>query len=377
MSANTLITELNKLSEEFKSAIARSDEAAEKRLNDAIADVEAKLRSDAADANRPSAGATNDEAEFKSFCEYLRTRDVKSMSAGSATDGGVTVPKQLHGQIQGYLYDQSVMRQLSTVVSTSTPDYNFPVQTGGAGAEWTGETNARNTTDTPKIENVKPPVGELTARALITQTLLEDSYYPLQPWLVSNLGEKFIEATGSAFVNGTGTNQPKGLLSYATSAVTDKVGTRPFGTFQHVASGTSAALGDVEKLMDLTMAVKAGFRAGSAFVMTKASLNFYRKQKDTTGQYIWQPSIQAGVPSTLLGYPVYEDENFAEAGTAGGLAVAFGNFKAGYVIVDRVSMTVKVDDITFDPYYAIKARTRVGGAALDTNAIKFLKLSAS
>ena len=376
MSAN-LIAELSKLNNEFKSAIERTDTTATERLNAAIEGVEAKLREFEAGSNRISGDTANDEAEVKNFRNFLISRDVKSMSAGSTTDGGVTVPKLIHSQIQAYLHEATALRSLATVVSTSTPDYNFPVQTKGAGAEWTGETTARNTTDTPTIENVKPPVGELTARALITQTLLEDAQFDLQPWLVSKLGEKFDEATGTAFLTGTGSTQPKGLLTYSTSAVTDKAGTRPYGTFQHVASGTSAALGDVDKLIDLTMSVKPGYRKNGAFVMTRATLAFYRKAKDANGAFVWQPSLQAGTPSTLLGYPVYEDEGMGEAGTAGALAVAFGDFKAGYVIVDRVAMSVVVDPYSFDPYVAIKARTRVGGAALDTSAIKFMKLAAS
>lgn len=376
MSANDLTTELNKLTEEFKSAIGRADEAATERLNNAIAEVEGKMRSLQAEANRPT-GDANDDAEVKSYREYLRTRDIKSMSAGSATDGGVTVPKIIHNQIQAYLNESTAMRQIASVVSTSTGDYSFPIQTSGAGAEWTGETATRNTTGTPTIQSVTPPVGEIVARALITQTLLEDSQFALQPFLVNALGESFDQTTGAAYMTGDGTNKPKGLLSYATAAVTDKAGTRPFGTFQHIASGTSAALGDVEKLMDLTMAVKPGYRKNGKFVMTRATLNYYRKQKDSTGQFIWQPSLQAGVPSTLLGYPVYEDENMGEAGTAGALAVAFGDFEAGYVIVDRVSMSTMVDPYSFDPFIAIKARARTGGAAKDTSAIKFLKLAAS
>lgn len=375
--SDNLINSLNDLSVELKSAIDRVDTAATDRINLAIEGVEAKLRQMEADGNRVSTDEVASDAEVKSFRDFLINRDMKSMSAGSATDGGYTIPKVIHSKIQGFLHEQTAMRKLATVISTSTPDYNFPVQTNGAGAEWTGETTARNTTGTPTIENVKPPVGELTARALTTQTLLEDSQYDIQSFLVNALGEKFVESTGYAFMSGTGTNQPKGLLTYATSAVTDKAGTRPFGTFQHIASGTSAALGDVDKLIDLTMAVKPGYRAKGAFVMTRATLAFYRKAKDTTNAYIWQPSLQAGTPSTLLGYPVYEDEGMGEAGTAGALAVAFGDFGAGYVIVDRVAMGVTVDPYSFDPYVAVKARTRVGGAALDSAAIKFMKLAAS
>jgi HK97 family phage major capsid protein len=376
--SDNLINELNTLSAEFKGAIERADNAATERLNNAISGVEEKLRNLAADANRPGSEADT-AAEFKDFRNFLLTRDVKSMSAGNGTgnDGGVTIPKTIHASILAYLSENTVMRQIASVQSVTTPDYNFPVQTSGAGAEWTGETDVRNTTATPVIQNVKPPVGELTARALITQTLLEDSQFDLQPWLVNSLGEKFDEMTGNAFMTGDGTTKPKGLLSYATSNVTDKAGTRPFGTFQHIASGTSAALGSLEKLMDLTMSIKPALRKNSVFVMTRATLNEYRKVTDANKQYIWQPSLQAGVPSTLLGYPVYEDESLGETGTAGALAVAFGDFQRGYVIVDRVAMGVTVDPYSFDPYIAIKARTRVGGAALDTNAIKFLKLSAS
>ncbi|SOB86762.1 phage major capsid protein, HK97 family [Sphingomonas guangdongensis] len=377
--SDNLIDKLNTLANEFKSALERNDEAATERLNTAISTLEAKMRADEADANRVTTnGSAADEAEVKGFRDFLITREVKAMSAtvNPTTDGGVTIPKVIAADIRKYVTDRSVMRKLAQVLTVTTPDFHIPVQTGGAGAEWVGETT-RNTTGTPTIEKVVPPIGEISARALITQQLLEDSQFDLQPFLVASLGDKFDEATGTAFVLGDGTNKPKGLFTYATAATTDKAGTRPFGTFQHVASGVSGGLGDLDKLIDLVHSLKAGHRANASFVMSKATLGDYRKLKDSNGQYIWQPSTQAGLPSTLLGYPVFEDENVAEKGTANGLAAAFGDFRAAYTIVDRVSMTTLVNPYSFDPFIAISARARVGGCATDTTALKFLKLSVS
>jgi HK97 family phage major capsid protein len=178
-------------------------------------------------------------------------------------------------------------------------------------------------------------------------------------------------------VTGNGTKKPKGFLDYTTAATADS--SRAFGTLQHVITGVDgdfAASNKADKLIDVIHTLKAGHRAGSVWMMNTLTLSEVRKFKDTTGQYLWQPSVQAGVPSTLLGYSVIEAEDMPDIAT-GSLSIAFGNFAAGYMIVDRIGIRSLRDPYSNKPYVGFYTTKRVGGMVVDSEAIKVLKFSAT
>ena len=110
--------------------------------------------------------------------------------------------------------------------------------------------------------------------------------------------------------------------------------------------------------------------------MNSATANTIRKLKDGNGNYIWRDGLEAGVPSTLLGYPVEFDENMPNIG-AGAYAVAFGNFKRAYIIVDRVGIRALRDAYTNKPYVHFYTTKRLGGAVKNHQAVKLLKIAAS
>jgi len=121
--------------------------------------------------------------------------------------------------------------------------------------------------------------------------------------------------------------------------------------------------------------LKTAYRPGSSWLMNRATVGRIRKFAATTGEPLWQPSVQVGQPSTLLGYPVAEDDNVADIAT-NSFPIAFGDFRRGYMIVDRVGIRVLRDPYTAKPFVKFYTTKRVGGGVQNFEAIKLLKISA-
>lgn len=337
-------------------------------------------------AGRPAAGDNKDPAKaehkaaFDKFVRKgqengLRELEAKAMSVGTAADGGYTVPEEIDNAIQDLLVNVSAVRPLANVVSVSTSDYKKLVNVHGTASGWVGETAARPATNTSQFAEVPALMGELYANPQVTQQLLDDSIFNIENWVASEVGLEFARAENAAFVVGTGTSQPKGILAYTTAATAD--GSRTFGVLEHVATGVAgdwAASNPADTLLTLIYKLKAGHRAGASFMTNKALLAEIRKFKDTTGNYIWQPGLAAGQPSSILGYAVHEAED-VPVKAASSLSLAFGNFKAGYTIVDRVGTRMLRDPYSNKPYVGFYTTKRVGGMVTDSEAIKVLKFA--
>ncbi|WP_434404771.1 phage major capsid protein [Sphingobium sp. DN12] len=375
--------ELKTLEHEFKAAIDRKDEAATERLNDAISAQEAKMRDLEKLVNRASVeneNAAADQEAKSAFLGYMRrgaTAEFKAMSVTGGnpvgSEGGYTVPKQLAAAILTAKQDMGALRSVANVISVSTPDFRIPFSPAGAAAVWVGEKDVRSETNAPTIVEITPKFGELTAKPFVTQTLLEDSAYDIEQFVIASVATEFARAEGAAFINGDGVNKPSGLLNVTTALTGDA--TRAFGSVQHITSGAATDITNADKLLATTMALKAGYRVNAKWLTNRDGLLRARILKDANGQYIWRAGLEAGQASTLLGYEVVEDE-FMPAVAAGSLSMAFGDFKAAYTIADRVGISMIRDIFSHDPYVAFKTRMRVGGVVVDTNAYKLLKTGA-
>lgn len=179
----------------------------------------------------------------------------------------------------------------------------------------------------------------------------------------------------AAFAVGDGVNKPRGLLSYTQA----ENSAQSWGQLGYVATGTQGGFDSdapVDAIMDLIYAPKTRYRAGGSFIMNRRTLSEVRKFKDADGNYIWQPSTEAGQPSTLLGYKLTEVEDMPDV-SSGEAVMAFGDFKRGYLIVDRQGVRVLRDPYSAKPYVLFYTTKRVGGGIQDFNAIKLLKASAS
>lgn len=312
-----------------------------------------------------------DSAELKSL-------QAKAWSVGTPADGGYALPEEIDRGIEKFIRDLSPIRSIASVKTVGTSDYKKLVNVNGIASGWVGETAARPATNTSQFAEVAPPMGELYANPQVTQQSLDDLFFDVEAELSEQLVEEFAVKEGGAFVGGDGTNKPKGFLAYTTAATADS--SRAFGTIEHIATGVSgdfAASNKADVLYTTVQALKAGYRAGSNWVMGKALMFEIMRLKDTTGQYLWQPRIsENGLGLTLVGFPVVEAEDMPVK-AANSLSIAFGNFKRGYLIVDRVGMRMLRDPYSNKPYVGFYTTKRVGGAVVNSEAIKLVKFSLS
>ncbi len=349
-------------------------------LRSDVDEVKARLDKVGRAAIRPALDGASSAAqspEVKSFVNYLRTGtppEHKSISGSVLSDGGYAVPRPIDATISETLLKMSPIRAIAQVVQVGSAGYRKLITTGGTPSGWVSETAARPMTTTPTFVEIVPPSGELYANPAASQAMLDDAAFDLEPWLANEISMEFARAEGAAFVNGTGTNQPKGFLGAPNSAVAD--GTRPFGTLQFTVTGNAATLGTSPelKLIDLVHSLKSGHRQNATWVMNAATLAEVRKLKAADGSFLWQPGIAEGQPDRLIGYPVVEAADMPDI-AANALPIAFGNFMAGYLIAERSSTSILRDPFTNKPFVHFYAVKRIGGQVLDSEAIKLLKIS--
>ncbi len=319
----------------------------------------------------------------QAFDRYVRKGDaggldaleLKAMSVGSLPDGGYTVPLEIETTIDRVLAKASPIRGISTVRQIGANVYRKPITTVGAATGWVGETDAISQTSTPTLAAIDFPAMEIYAMPAATQTLLDDSQVDIEQWLAEEVQIVFAEQEGIAFVTGTGTNTPKGFLSY--TAVADA--TWSWGNLGYIASGAAGAFASTnpsDPLLDLAYAPKQGYRANGRWVMNRKTESAVRKFKDTTGNYIWQPGTSAAQPATLFGYPVTESEAMPDV-AANSLSIAFGDFARGYLVVDRIGIRVLRDPYSAKPYILFYTTKRVGGGVQNFEAIKLMKFAVS
>ncbi|MCC6940636.1 MAG: phage major capsid protein [Novosphingobium sp.] len=358
-----------------------AQDAALATLRSDVEEVKGRLEKVSRAAARPlldGAGSASG-SEVKGFVDgYLRhgrETELKAMTAAVGADGGFAVPQEIDAMIARRMLEISPIRSVANVVRTGTSGFRRLISTGGTASGWVSEAGARPETASPKLAEIIPPMGELYANPSATQAMLDDAAFDLEGWLANEIATEFARAEGAAFINGSGTNQPMGFLSVTASATGDAA--RAFGTLQFIASGNATGLGATPetKLIDLVCQLKAPLRQGAVWVMNSSTLAAVRKLKTADGAFLWQPGLVDGQPDRLLGYAVIEAEDMPDVG-ANQYPIAFGNFKAGYLITERRQTTILRDPYTNKPYVQFYATRRVGGQVMDSDAIKLLRIAA-
>lgn len=304
------------------------------------------------------------------------------MTTDKDPDGGYTVPKEVGSAIIRRQLDFSPMRRVASVVQTRSDVFEQLMQAAGGTANWVGEKEARPKTDSATLRALQFPAHEIYANPAVSQKLLDDSAFDVANFVTQTIAEDFDLKEGAAFITGDGVNKPRGFLSYGTP-VTTADATRAFHVLQYVPSGVAAALSDAthnggDALIDVVYSLRAGYRRNARWLMNSKTAGVVRKLKtsDDFAQYLWINSIAPGQPPMLLGYPVEFDENMPDIG-AGEFPIAFGDWRRGYLINDRIGIRILRDPFTNKPFVMFYTTKRVGGGMLDSNAIKLLKIAAT
>ena len=381
---------------ELDAKLARMDAAI-----DNMGEVKSKLEAMETRMSRPGAygegeSTSREAAEYKgAFLNWMRSptdqerqqkvtaaqRNLETRAADARTStgasGGFALPEEIERTIARLGVDMSPIRSLATVRTVGTPDYKELIDVNGAAFEWIGETDTRAQTNTPDLAEIAPTFGMASAKPQATEESLDDLFFDVENWLIQSAAEAIYAGEGVAFVSGNGTKKPKGFLA-GPVPVTTTDATRAFGTLQYIASAQAAAMPtSPDVFFDMIYSLRARYRANATWVTSKAVLATIRKYKEaTTNAYMWQPALAAGQPSSFAGFPMVEAEDMPAVG-AGTFPLAFGDFREGYLICDRVGMRMTRDEITTPGYVKFYIRKRVGGAIRNSQSIKLLKIAAS
>ncbi|MEM9898507.1 MAG: phage major capsid protein [Pseudomonadota bacterium] len=348
------------------------------RINNALTEQKASIDRLALGARRPALGPTAapvDETK-QAFLDYVRTGDTarldtKSLNAGTPSEGGYFAPEQVAIAVTNAVTAASPMRQIATVREISGNTYRKPTSSNGLVANWVGETASRPETATSTLTAIDFPTADLYAMPAATQALLDDAVIDIEQWLAEDVQGEFADQETAAFVSGNGSNKPTGFL-HPTKAPEASRGSTEIGYIATGVDGGFPSTDPADVLLDLIYTPKQSYRANGRFVMDKGTVAAIRKFKDKDDNYIWQPAIEAGREASLLGYPLTEIEEMPDIGSDS-FSIAFGDFRRGYLIVDRQGIQVLRDPYSAKPYVLFYTTKRVGGGVQDFDAIKLLK----
>lgn len=362
-------------------AVDALTEAKVGRLNGEIDALRDGLERTRASLNRPARGVPGGplddpgRAEHKAaFKAYLRRGDAaglagiesKALTVDSDPEAGYLVTPAMSERIVRTIFETSPVRALAAVETISSDSLELLVDKDEPAAGWVAETEARAETDAPDMAKIAIPVHEVYAEPRATQKLIDDSTIEIEAWLAAKVAEKFARMEATAFVNGTGVGRPRGFLTYGAGTA--------WGEIEQVNSGSAGAVA-ADGLIDLQHSLKEAYDANAAWLVNRLVLRDIRKLKDTNNQYLWEPGLKIDGEETLLGRPVHAATDMPVA-AASSLSVAYGDFRSGYQIVDRIGIRVLRDPFTAKPYVKFYTTKRVGGDVINFEAIKLQKLAA-
>lgn len=287
---------------------------------------------------------------------------LKALTLADDTTGGfLAAPPDLEAGIVKDIVEVSPLRGLSRTRTTSRRTVQIRKRTGTFAALWVGETESRAETEGLLYGLDEMPMNELYALVDISTLDLEDSAFNLEGELRQEFSEQFGVAEGVSFISGNSVKRPEGILTNA--------------NIGEITSGHASQI-TADGVIDLWTEPKTAHARNATFIFRRTTLRALRKLKDGQGQYLWQPGLAGAVPNTILGSPYQEMPDMPAIG-ANAYPIVFGDFRRGYLIADRVNITVLRDQFTQATSGMVRfiARKRVGAQVIQAEAIKKLKVA--
>lgn len=296
----------------------------------------------------------------------------KDLVVGNNPRGGYFVRPEVADFMIKRIFETSPMRQISNIVTISTESLEIPIDDNEADSGWVGEANSRPNTNTPDVGMEVIHTHEIYAQPRVSQKMVDDAGFDIETWVQTKVADRFRRQQNTAFVSGAGSKKPRGFLTYPAWAA---AGVYERGKIEQRNSGTSGDF-DADNMIDLQTDLLEDYQADAVWTMKRKTFAKVMTLKATgDGQYLLNPNVLSeGANKILLGKPVFFFEDMPTI-AADALAVAYGNFKEGYTIVDRIGIRVKFDDLTEKPYILYYTTQRVGGAVTNFQSIKILKLA--
>ena len=324
--------------------------------------------------NKPN--AINDEDKTgrasksykKNFWNAMRSKVVRpdvadALQIGTDSEGGYLVPDEFEATLVEGLEEENIFRKLAHVINTSSGDRKIPVVASKGSASWVDEEGTISESD-DAFSQVSIGAYKLGTLIKVSNELLNDSVFNLEQYIAKEFARRIGAKEEEAFFTGNGTGKPVGIFNATGGA---EVG---------VTTNSATAI-TADEVIDLFYSLKASYRKNAVWILNDATVKVIRKLKDKNDNYLWQPSLTAGTPDTLLGRPVYTS-SYVPTITAGAKTIAFGDFSY-YWIADRQGRNFK----KLSELYAATDQTgfvatqRVDGKLVLSEAIKVLQQKAT
>ena len=313
-------------------------------------------------ADEDKTGRASDE--YKSnFWNAMRSKApmpavTNALQIGTDSEGGYLVPDEYERTLVEALEEENIFRQMAKVIKTSSGDRKIPVVATKGTASWIDEEGAFTESD-DSFGQVSIGAYKLGTMIKVSEELLNDSVFDLQSYISREFARRIGAKEEEAFFTGNGTGKPLGVLAATGGAETG-------------VTAASATAVTADELIDLFYSLKSPYRKKSVWVLNDSTIKAIRKLKDSNGQYLWQPSLVAGTPDTILGRPV-RTSAYMPAIAAGAKSIAFGDFSY-YWIADRQGRSFKRLNELFAAtgQVGFLASQRVDGKLILSEAVKVL-----
>lgn len=302
---------------------------------------------------QPPGGPINYRALARSGYNDFEQRVLTTATATSGA--GATVPTTFYNRLMAHVIEVSgVMQAGPTVFNTSsgetftvpkTVTHTVPTAVVAEGAG---------------IAEIDPTFGQTALGAYkygillsLSRELIDDTGVDLEGYLSMQAGRALGNYFGAHLTAGTGTSQPRGILLDTTLGVTSVTGT--------------GGIPSASDLVTLMYSVISPYRSSRScgWLMKDSTVGAIRGLKDTTGNFIWQPSMQMGAPDVLFGKPVYTDP-YVPATATGAKSVIFGDFSSFAVRLVGGIRFERSDDVGFaNDLVTFRAILRGDGSTVD------------
>ena len=308
-------------------------------------------------------------AEYKnSFWNAMRSKMpgheiLNALQIGTDSEGGYLVPDEFERTLVEALEEENIFRSLAHVIQTSSGDRKIPVVASKGNASWVDEEGAIPESD-DAFSQVSIGAYKLGTMIKVSEELINDSVFDLEAYISREFARRIGNKEEEAFFTGDGTGKPLGVLA--------ETGGAEIGV-----TAAAAAAFTADEIFDLFYSLKAPYRKNAVFIMNDASVKALRKLKDNNGQYLWQPSLTAATPDTLMGRPVYTSA-FMPVLEAGAKSVLFGDLSY-YWVADRQGRSFRRLGELYAPtgQVGFLATQRVDGKLILPEAVKVLQQKAS
>ena len=297
------------------------------------------------------------------FWNNIRNRnwiDVRNdLQVGTDTEGGFLVPDEFEKKLISALEEENVFRPLATKIQTSSGDRKIPVITQKGEATWMEEEEAYTLSD-DAFGQISLSAYKVGTAIKISEELLNDSVFDLPSYIAKEFARRIGTKEEEAFLIGDGKGKPTGIFAAT-------------GGAENGATTTGAAI-TFDDVIELFYSLKSPYRKKAVWVLNEQTVKALRKIKDNTGNFIWQPSVSAGLPDTILNRP-YVTSVYAPTLAAGAKAIAFGDYSY-YWVADRQGRSLKRLNELFamNGQVGFLASQRVDGKLILPEAVKTLTI---